>query len=143
MTQQLNVMLTQSFYSLSTGTVVVDMALFNANINALVYIVLEFVVAPSGQVLVQEKVNAFSLLEIEESPSQGNVAEKVIALGSNFFKVDFAFFIIYMCMVGFFVLRMTKELKDDAHRKFLNEQKGFAVSAFEFFFHDPFHILDA
>lgn len=139
---QLENMASSGFYSKASGTITVDTVLINGNSNNVVYVLLGFTLMPSGMVVVEERVSSFSLLPMEEELPEAGVRDKLLNWGANLVKVEYLAGEIYALLTIQFIWRMTMELRQEAHRKYLNDGKQFHVAAMEFFRDDFFQLID-
>jgi hypothetical protein len=141
MTNQLGIMGTNGYYSMATGTIIVEMVLRNNNINSVVSVILAFTLKPSGRVTVKDYVRSFSLLKVHRAKSTDGVGDNLLDASSNF-RIEYIVGVIYTVLVVFFLYRMFLEIQMEAYRKKLNEGTPFLLSFGQFFLKDFFHILD-
>lgn len=111
MTSQLATMATSGFYSLATGTITADMVLYNGNSDSVVYVALEFTLAPSGAVELTDRVETFSILPVHHATDDKNSAERAFNVGKNLVKPEYLFGIVYTFLTFYFIYRMGTSCK--------------------------------
>jgi len=138
---QLLAMSAANVLKLSTGVMIIEMVLYNANTNALAYSQVIFTVMPTGLVLKENNVYSVKMTRLEEFKNDASLIDNIGQVAKTCWQRRLVWGLIYICLCLYFIAVLINDIHKEMVRNYANEGQGYIRSAAEYFF-DPFHCLD-
>eukprot|EP00929_Paragymnodinium_shiwhaense_P115811 TRINITY_DN8493_c0_g1_i1.p1 TRINITY_DN8493_c0_g1~~TRINITY_DN8493_c0_g1_i1.p1 ORF type:complete len:1558 (+),score=475.55 TRINITY_DN8493_c0_g1_i1:191-4864(+) len=129
--RQLGEMISRNFFSLRTQSLVLEIVLYNGNLNHIIMVTVTFEAQPSGMLTSQLYQESLVLLDLKDI--QTNLPEILSRVTPG---------VIYLVFVVMFFFKLVGDLQSECYRQRINEGKPWFATTMQFFSTDVFNVLE-